>query len=189
MRTTYLMNKVQPDGSVRLSIATFEEWLAVLETNKSLPTGQQRHFIVDCIADSQDMDRMVIETTAAEYREWNRERMASARNHALGKTYQMLSLDVPVRVEDAILDLKETLSSSEQVEEQVSAQILAAQLREALTVWKPWANDMLDCYLRGEQRSCTDILAVKYGVSPQVIRKYKHQFEQFIKKFFGGVSF
>ncbi len=39
MKTTYLMNKVQPDGSIRLSIATFEEWLAMVEANKSLPAS------------------------------------------------------------------------------------------------------------------------------------------------------
>ncbi len=189
MKTTYLMNKAQPDSSVRFSVATCEEWLAVVEADKSLPASQQRHFIVDCIADGQDKDRMVIETTAAEYRAWNRERMASARNRVLGRGYQELSLDVPVCIEDAMLDLKEMLKSGEQVEEQASSRMLAIQLREALTAWKPWANDMLACYLRGEQRSCTDILATKYGVSPQVIRKYKRQFEKFIKKFFDGVSF
>ncbi len=75
------------------------------------------------------------------------------------------------------------------MEEQVCSQMMELQLREALAAWKPWANDMLDCYLRGERRTCTDTLSLKYGVSPQVVRKYKRQFEKFIKKFLGGVSF
>ncbi len=189
MKTTYLMNKVQPDGSIRLSIATFEEWLAMVEANKSLPASQQRYFIVDCISDSRDMDRMVIEVTAAEYREWNRDRMAAARNRVLGKNYQVLSLDAPFRTENTVLDLRKALKSGERMEEQVCSQMLEVQLREALAAWKPWANDMLDCYLRGERRTCTDTLSMKYGVSPQVVRKYKRQFEKFIKKFLGGVSF
>lgn len=189
MKTTYLLNKIQSDGNVRLSIATFEEWLAVVNDNKSLPATQQRFFIVDCIADGDNMDRMVMETTAEEYRKWNRDRMASARNRALGKSYQILSLDAPLQTKDVSLDLRDALSSGEQVEEQVCSTILEAELRIALTTWKPWANDMLDCYLGGERRTCTDILSAKYGVSPQVIRKYKRQFEKFVKNFLGGVSF
>ncbi len=48
---------------------------------------------------------------------------------------------------------------------------------------------MLDCYLQGDRRTCIDTLSMKYGVSPQVVRKYKRQLEASIKKFGGGVSF
>lgn len=189
MKTTYLINKTQPDGTVQLSIATFEEWFAVARANKSLPACQRRYFIVDCIAEGYDMDRMVIESTAAEYRKWNRDRMASVRNRVLGRNYQVLSLDVPIRVKDTMLNLKEAIRSGEDVEERACFQMLETQLRDALAAWKPWAADMLDCYLRGERRNCTDILSMKYGVSPQVVRKYKRQFEKFIKNFLDGVSF
>ena len=189
MKTTYLVNKTRSDGTVQLSVATFEEWLAIVEANKSLPSCQQRYFVIDCIVDNQGMDRMVIESTAAEYREWNRNRMASSRNRILGRDYQVLSLDALVRVEDTMLELKEVLGSGEQVEDQILSQMLERHLRDTLATWKPWAVDILNCYLRGERRSCTDILSIKYGVSPQVVRKYKRQFEEFIKKFMGGVSF
>ena len=188
MKTTYLLNKAQPDGSVCLSIATRGEWLTVVETNKFLPTDQRRYFIIDCIADCQDADRMVIETSAEEYRKWNKARMASARNRALGKSYYILSLDVPIRIGDIVLDLREALNSGERLEEQVCAEMLAVELKEALTAWKPWANDLLECYLRGDRRTCTGFLSEKYRVSPQVIRKYKRQFEAFVKNFFDGVS-
>lgn len=183
MKTTYLINKTQPDDTVRLSVATFEEWLAIVKANKSLPSSQQRYFVIDCIADNLDIDRIVIESSAEEYREWNKNRMASTRNRILGKKYQVLSLDSPVCVKNTMLDLKEVLKSGELVEEQVCFHMLELQLREALASWKPWATDMLDCYLRGERRSCTDILSKKYEVSPQVIRKYKRQFEIFVKDF------
>ena len=115
--------------------------------------------------------------------------MASSRNRILGRDYQVLSLDALVRVEDTMLELKEVLGSGEQVEDQILSQMLERHLRDTLSTWKPWAVDILNCYLRGERRSCTDILSIKYGVSPQVVRKYKRQFEEFIKKFLGGVSF
>lgn len=189
MKTTYLINKTQPDGTTRLSIATFEEWLAVVVANKSLPTGQKRYFIVDCIADGSDVDRIVVESPAAEYRNWNRERMAAIRNRVLGNKYQVLSLEAPIRFKEVMLNPKDVLSSSEQVDELACYKLLELQLRNALAAWKPWAVDMLDCYLRGERRSCTDSIAMKYNVSPQVVRKYKRQFEVFIKKFLYGVSF
>jgi hypothetical protein len=189
VKTTYLLNKTRSDGTSKLSVATYEEWISVVEANKSLPAEQQRYFIIDCITDGQDVDRMVIESTAAEYRKWNRERMAPARNRVLGRNYQLLSLDAPVRVGDTVLNLKEALASSVQVEDQACFPILEMQLRAALAAWKPWAVDMLDYYLRGERRSCTESLSAQYGVSPQVIRKYKRQFEEFTKNFLGGVSF
>ena len=48
---------------------------------------------------------------------------------------------------------------------------------------------MLEQYLAGRKRSCSADMAEKYGVSEQVIRKYKRQFEEFIRKFFEGISF
>ena len=65
---------------------------------------------------------------------------------------------------------------------------LMEELKEALAAWRPWAADLLELYLNGEKRACTEALSRKYGVSPQVIRKYKRQFEDFVKNFLGGVS-
>ena len=72
------------------------------------------------------------------------------------------------------------LASEEQVEVLACDQILLDELHEALTLWKPWANDLLDMYLQGKKRTCTRTLAERYGVSPQVVRKYKRQFEEYI---------
>ena len=67
--------------------------------------------------------------------------------------------------------------------------ILMDELKKQLSNWKPWAADMLEQYLAGRKRSCSADMAEKYGVSEQVIRKYKRQFEEFIRKFFEGISF
>ena len=83
MKITYLINKPQADGSIRLSIADREEWQAVVKVNKQVPLELQRYFIRDCIADGSDLDWMIIETTREEYLAWHREHTASARNRTL----------------------------------------------------------------------------------------------------------
>jgi len=189
MKSTYLVRKKLPDGSTCLSIATLDEWLSIVKANKSLPASQQRYFITDYIADGDDIDRMVIETSAEDYKKWNKDRMSSARNRALGRDYQILPLDVQVSGKNDIMNLIEIASPINQVEADALVLVLMDELKAALAEWQPWATDLLEYYLRGERRTCTEALAQKYGVSPQVIRKYKRQFEEFTKKFLGCVSF
>ena len=186
--TTYLINKRRSDGTVRLSVADRAEWLAVVKANRELPTGQRRYFIVDYIKDGTDLDCMVMEAPVDVYRVWIRGYMAEKRNRETGKGYQLLSADAPAACGDG-LGLLDTISAGCSVEEYVCGEMLLADLREALATWKPWANDLLDVYLQGKKRSCTEFLSQKYSVSPQVIRKYKRQFEDFIKNFLGSVSF
>lgn len=189
MKTTYLISKPQADGSIQLSITDREEWLAVVKANKQLPAEKRRYFILDYIKDGTDLDCMVIEAPIDVYRSWIREHMASKRNRDAGKEYEHLSMDAPVVGSDGVVTLLDTISAGNSVEESVCGEMLMAELREALAAWKPWANDLLDIYLRGKKRSCTEFMAQKYSVSPQVIRKYKRQFEDFVKNFFEGVSF
>ena len=186
--TTYLINKQQTDGIIRLSVADRAEWLAVVRANRELPTEQRRYFIVDYIKDGTDLDCMVMEVPADAYRVWIRGYMAEKRNREAGKGYQLLSADAPAADSDG-LGLLDTISAGCSVEEYVCGEMLLADLREALAAWKPWANDLLDVYLQGKKRSCTEFLSQKYSVSSQVIRKYKRQFENFVKKFLGSVSF
>ena len=82
----------------------------------------------------------------------------------------------------------EQLPDQTQLESMVCDSVLMEELKEALAAWRPWATDLLELYLNGQKRACTEVLSRKYGVSPQVIRKYKRQFEEFVKKFLGGVS-
>lgn len=189
MKTTYLMNQEQPDGSMGLAVVTSAEWLAAVRQNKHLPVDQQRYFIIDYIADGDDLDRMVIEVPIEDYREWHREHMASERNRRNGRNLQKLSMDMPLFGVEDVESLWNVLSSGEDIENMVYDRMLMDDLRQKLAAWKPWGNDLLDFYLEGQARRCTDFLSEKYGVSPQVIRKYKRQFEDFIKNFLRGVSF
>jgi len=132
---------------------------------------------------------MIIEAPYEVFREWHREHMRSQRNREFGKSIELLSLDFLVRTRDGFDSYGNTLPSEELLEESVCGQILIEELRTALSGWKPWGDDLLKLYLCGERRTCTAFLADKYGVSLQVARKYKRQFEEFTKKFLSGVSF
>lgn len=189
MKTTYLINRAQPDGSVCLSVATASEWLTAVSGNKGLPVEQRRYFILDYIADGDDLDCMVIETTLAEYHKWDKCRPAEKRNRRAGQAFQHLSLDAPFTNSEESGSLMDHIAADTQVESIACDRLLMDELDKALSLWKPWAKDLLALYLHGQKRTCTELLSEKYGVSPQVIRKYKRQFEEFVKKFLGGVSF
>jgi len=183
------MYKVQPDGSTCLSVASAAEWLSAVNGNKGLPFEQRRYFILDYIADGDDLDCMVIETSLAEYREWDRSRPAEKRNRRAGQALQQVSLDTPPYDSEDSGSLLDLIAADTQVESTACDTVLMDELRKALASWQPWANDLLEMYLNGQKRAYTKVLARKYGVSPQVVRKYKRQFEKFIKKFLEGVSF
>ena len=68
MKISYLINKEQEDGSVRLSEVTHAEWLTVVKQNRELPTRERRHFIYDYIAEGNEMDCMIIEAPYEEFR-------------------------------------------------------------------------------------------------------------------------
>lgn len=189
MKTTYLINKAQPDGSIKLSVVSVSEWLDVIKENKGLPIEQRRYFIHDYIADGGNLDCIIIETSLAEYREWDKRRLTEKQNRRARQGFQHLSLDAPHSAFEGSGSLMDLVAADTQVESTVCDQLLMDELKKVLASWKPWANDLLTLYLRGKKRTCTKDLAEKYGVSPQVIRKYKRQFEGFIKKFLGGVSF
>lgn len=189
MKTTYLLNKKQPDGSICLSLSTAEEWRIAVAANKKLPAEQRRYFIFDYIPERDTVDRMVIETSLDDYRKWHREHMSAERNREEGKKYQILSLDAIVMTGESPSILEDFILSEEQEEDSVCDQALMRNLRTKLSGWRPWANDMLDLYLQGKMRTCTPLLAKKYGVSLQTVRKYKRQFETFVKSFLSGVSF
>lgn len=189
MKTTYLINQVQPDGSTRLSAVSADEWRSAIRENEGLPPERQRYFIRDYIADKNDMDCMVIEVSASEYIQWDKDRSAARRNREAGKNFRVSSLDAPFAGMDRTMARLEQLPDQTQLESMVCDSVLMEELKEALAAWRPWATDLLELYLNGQKRACTEVLSRKYGVSPQVIRKYKRQFEEFVKNFLGGVSF
>ena len=189
MKITYLVNREQPDGSVCLCVATHNEWRAVVDTNKLLPAEHRRRFIVDFIAEGSDWDIMIMEAPESKYQEWNKDYLSARRNRKVAKDIQVLSIDAPLPDGSNLRNFLDSIKSADQVEDLACDLALMDQLRKALSVWKPWGSDLLDAYLDDEKRSCTDILASKFKVSAQVIRKYKRQFEEFAKKFLEGVSF
>ena len=188
MKNTYLINKPQKDGRTALCTATAEEWLAAVSSNRNLPTERRRYFIADCIEDGKEIDRIVIEVDYDEYRRWNSRHTVSERSRRAGKEYQFLSPDAVLNEADDIT-LLECLGSMEDMETAVISEMIMDELKKQLFAWKPWAVDLLAYYLAGKKKSCTAAMAKKYGVSEQVIRKYKRQFEKFVKNFFEGVSF
>lgn len=190
MKTTYLLNKKQLDGTVCLEVVTREEWLTAVDEDKLLPSDQRRRFIFDCIPDGKGLDCMVIEVPPKDYRDWDRNRPKAKQNRQIGKKFQHLSLDAPLTDADDAGNLFDLIAADvAQVESSACDQILMDELRIALAAWKPWAVELLELYQHNRKRTCTGALAKKYGVSPQVVRKYKRQFEEFVKNFLGGVSF
>ncbi len=209
MKKKYLVKKKQADGSVQLTPVSYQEWRVVVDANKELPEALRRYFIRDYIFDGDVEDCIYIEAPFEKYRKWRNEHMRADRkrkknrasqqpqmkgnnpvqNNEMDNKPRILSLDAPVAGGNQSIDLGSIIPDPWQMEEAICSQAVADTLRSALSAWKPWANELLDCYLRGEQRSCTNVLAEKYGVSPRMVRKYKEQFEGFIKKFFGLVPF
>ena len=197
MKKTYLLRKEKKDGSFGLDVATPEEWRAATERNKQLPAEQRRYFILDYIHDDEgELDCMVMEVDRDAYQEWHREHMAAQRNRKRGEVYQTQSMSDPLEIDGKHCHIGDTITADVNVEETVcsmdgrkTAQAHLSALRAELSAWMPWANDLLDFYLRGESRTCTDAIVKKYHVSPQTVRKYKRQFENFIKNFLSGVSF
>ena len=183
MKTIYLLNKTLPDGSVCLAVASAAEGREVTRANKGLPPERRRYFITDYIKDGAELDCMIIEVSSEVYRAWNKEHLAARRNQKAGRGTQHLSLNTPYTEQRISSEFLEQIPSSENVEAAACDAVLMDELRKALAAWKPWGNDLLDLYLLGQKRTCTKILSLKYGVSRQVIRKYKRQFEKFIKNF------
>ena len=188
MKNTFLMNKIHEDGGAALCVVTAEEWLDAVKENRSLPPEQRRYFISDCIEEGDTIDRMIIEVPYSEYRRWNSRHTVSERSRRAKKEFLHLSLDAAVPGSPT-LALSDCLADSGSMETAVLDAVLIDELKIRLTAWKPWAAELLAHYLAGRKKSCTAVMAEKYGVSEQVIRKYKRQFEAFVKKFLAGVSF
>lgn len=189
MKITFLVKKARDDGSTQLVDVPHSEWRLVVEANKALPADQQRYFIVDTIIEDGEVDSMVMEAPRDKYLEWHKEHMAKLRNWKAQKRFKTLSLETRVTTGEYTTSLGDNIASKRTVEDEVCDRMTWDVLIAELALWKPWANELLDLYLQGQKKICTGKMAQKYGVSPQVIRKYKRQFEAFVKKFFDGVSF
>ena len=110
MKTTYLVYK-QVNGVRQLVTATQEEWDAIMKGNRGLPMEQRRYFMKDCFEDGDELDCIYIETTAAEYREWNSKNTVTQQKRKAGSSYSFLSLDAGVP-ETGLKSLHESVPST-----------------------------------------------------------------------------
>ncbi len=189
MKITYLVYKKQDDGNTCLTIVSHEEWGAVVDANAGLPKEQQRYFIRDYIFDGDTEDCIVMEVSRAYYLNWINQHMKDKRKREHKANLRILSLDAPIVAGNPIISLGHIIPSGQQMEDDICSRDIMETLKMALSIWRPWAKDLLEYYLNGEQRTCTHKIAITYGVSLQTARKYKRQFEEFIKNFFDGFRF
>ena len=188
MKITYLAYTKQPDKSTRLSVVSYDEWKQVVQKNRMLPAEKRRYFITDCFHDAGTLDCMVIETSYEEYRQWNRERMAAKRNRNLGQKICILSLNTYLKDSQNCITLEDILQADDHTEKKMIDKVQMEALQKELEDWRPWGVFLLELYLAGEHRSCVPMLVRRYKVSPQTARKYKRQFENFLKKFFADFT-
>lgn len=95
----------------------------------------------------------------------------------------ILSLDISTKNSEGS-DLKDVLPVDFDLEEEVTSEMMMKTLRDSLSKWKPWACDMFDFYLMGNERLCSSALIEKYSVSYVTVAKWKRMFGEYIKKFF-----
>ena len=181
MKTTYLIYK-QVDGIKQLVVATREEWNAIMKENRGLPMEKRRCFMKDCFLDNEELDCMYIEMTTTEYREWNSKNTVHQRKRKIGTLHSHLSLDAVIADTD-VESLHECVPSDFNLERLAMDTVLMGELKQALKAWKPWAEELLELYLAGAKRSCTNGLCKKYKVSDRTIQRWKDAFEQFILNF------
>ena len=181
MKTTYLIYK-QVDGVQQLVVATQEEWDAIMKGNRGLPIEQRRCFIKDCFTDGDELDCMFIEMTAAEYREWNSKNTVHQRKRKIGVLHSHLSLDAGITDTD-VESLHECVPSDFDLERLAMDTVLMGELKQALKAWKPWAEELLELYLAGAKRSCTNNLCKKYQLTDRAVQKRKVAFEKFVLDF------
>ena len=188
MKNTYLVRVMTGPMAGTLKTASLEEWVSILRKNKGLPPESRRYFIIDCIIEDEELDRMYIEVDRDAYDEWHRDNQAAYRNRMWKKLFLHLSMDTVIDETEGVT-LHDYVPSEYSVEKHAYSNLTMATLRAQLSEWKPWGLDLLNAYLVGDSKLCTKDLATKYKVSEQTIRKYKRQFKNFVKNFFKGVSF
>ena len=181
MKKTYLVYK-HVNGINQLVVASQEEWDAILKENRKVPAEKRRRFIKDCVEDGDVLDCIYIEVPISEHQAWNSRNTILQRKRKVGALYKQVSFDAGVSETD-IESLHESVPSNVDLEESAVDNILMEELREALRRWKPWAEDLLDLYLSGRKRLCTEDLCQKYGLSSRAIRKRKAAFEKFVLTF------
>ena len=188
MKITYLFMDQSANGEACLVEGTLEQYRAIAAANAKLPMEQRRHFIVDRIPESGDLDVMYIESDYESYLEWRRQYVASHRNRQYAKLYTIISLDAANPIDES-LTMHDCISAATDVEAEAIENAEMDNLRVWLANWKPWAEDLLDAVLSERYRECTHELAQKYRVTDRQFRNCKQQFIQKAKSLLEGFPF
>lgn len=120
MKNTYLVRVMSGPMAGTLKTASLEEWVAILRKNKGLPPESRRYFIIDCIIEDEELDRMYIEVDREAYDEWHRDNQAAYRNRIIKNLFLHLSLDAVVDNAEGVT-LHDTISSGYSLEEHASS--------------------------------------------------------------------
>ena len=99
-----------------------------------------------------------------------------------GAGYTLTSFDTGLLREE-LDSLHDYVPSVIDVEDIAIDRILIEEIRVALRGWKPWAEELLDFYLSGGKRCCTESLCKRYNLKERTIRKRKEEFNKFILDF------
>lgn len=177
--TRYLVRKTGEDGVTRMVEVTKEGWLEVVATNAGKPDAEKRKFFPDMIVENGDVDCLVMEVPAQTIRGWNAKAQAVRRNLKDQRQFEVISLDNYLD-EQTGLTYRDTLPIDVRFEEMIEGQLFVEKLRKVLVQWKFWGPVLLDFYLAGKRRSCTHEFAEMLGISEQMARVYKREFEKFV---------
>jgi len=148
-KITYMIAEQQDNGDKHLIVVSHAEWISVVKANKGLPEEQKRCFIRDVIIDRDKIDLMVYEAPRALYLEWHRAQEAARSNWNMIRknNIQFLSFEALIYNENHWNNFLHRIMSDNKMADMVISQMDVELLRAALDVWKPWANDLLDCYM------------------------------------------
>lgn len=177
--TRYLVRRTGEDGVTRMVEVTKDEWREIVAENVDKPNSQKRKFIPDMIVEDGTMDCLVMEAPAAMFRLWDAGYQAARRSRRAKRRFEVISID-NVLDEESGLTYGDTLSSTDSFEESVEGALFLDELRKVIVQWKFWGPVLLDFYLAGKRRTCTHEFAEMLGVSEQMARVYKRDFEKFV---------
>lgn len=177
--TRYLVRKTGEDGVTRMVEVTKEEWRGIVAENSDKPNAQKRKFIPDMIVEDGNMDCLVMEAPASMFRLWDAGYQAARRSRSAQKRFEVISMD-NVLDEESGLTYGDTLSTTTSFEESVEGEWFLEELRKVVVQWRFWGPVLLDFYLAGKRRSCTQEFAKMLGISEQMARAYKREFEKFV---------
>ena len=180
MKITYLVFDETTQG--RLRVATKDEWKRIMEQNRALPREQRRFFIEDCIHEGSELDCIFIESTKEDYDKWHREAQKKYRKKQHFDGVTVVSIDLE-ETEDSGMALIGKLGDNLDWEMRMLSDIRMRELRQALRNWKPWSSEMLELYLDGRQLQAAKIMSTCHGISEQMVRRRKKEFEAYVADF------